>query len=77
MVAIRGRFDGKVFVPDETVDLPRDQRVILHVETASPEVRGTPGCRLERLAGSLSKEEGEEMIGAIEDAFGQIDKDSW
>ncbi len=32
MVAIRGHFDGKVFVPDEPVDLPRNQSVVLHVE---------------------------------------------
>jgi hypothetical protein len=33
MVAIKGHFDGKVFVPDEPVALPRGQTVILHVET--------------------------------------------
>jgi len=32
MVAIRGHFDGKVFVPDEPVDLPRDRKLILHIE---------------------------------------------
>jgi hypothetical protein len=32
MVAIKGYFDGQVFVPDEPVDLPRNQSVILHVE---------------------------------------------
>jgi hypothetical protein len=31
MVAIKGHFDGKVFVPDEPVDLPRGQAVVLHV----------------------------------------------
>jgi hypothetical protein len=31
MVAIRGHFDGKVFVPDEPVDLPRGQEVLLHI----------------------------------------------
>jgi hypothetical protein len=34
MVAIRGHFDGKVIVPDEPVDLPRNQPLVLHVETA-------------------------------------------
>jgi hypothetical protein len=32
MVAFRGHFDGKVFVPDEPVDLPRNQQLVLHVE---------------------------------------------
>jgi len=38
MVAITGHFDGKVIVPDEPVDLPRGQRLLLHIEPeqASP-----------------------------------------
>ena len=40
MVAIRGHFGGKVFVPDEPVNLPRDQSVVLHVE---PMVSEGPG----------------------------------
>lgn len=37
MVAIKGHFDGKVFVPDEAVgaELPRHQPLILHVEVAT------------------------------------------
>ena len=35
MVAIKGHFDGKVFVPDEPVDFRLGQAVILHVEPAS------------------------------------------
>lgn len=31
MVAILGHFDGKVFVPDEPVNLPNGQAVIVHV----------------------------------------------
>jgi hypothetical protein len=34
MVAIKGHFDGKAFVPDEPVDLRRGQRVLLHVHPA-------------------------------------------
>jgi hypothetical protein len=33
MVAIKGHFDGKVIVPDEPVDLPRNQPLIVHVQT--------------------------------------------
>ena len=40
MVAIKGHFDGKVFVPDEPVDLPRGQAVVMHVQCA-PAVEGT------------------------------------
>ena len=42
MVAIRGHFDGNVFVPDEPVDLQRGQSVILHVLPA-PENGGPRG----------------------------------
>jgi hypothetical protein len=34
MVAITGHFDGKVIVPDEPIDLPRGQRLLVHIEPA-------------------------------------------
>jgi hypothetical protein len=33
MVSIKGHFDGKVFVPDEPVDLPRGQSVTVLVDS--------------------------------------------
>jgi hypothetical protein len=42
MVAIKGHFDGKVFVPDEPVNLPQGRAVILHVEMASEPVPAHP-----------------------------------
>lgn len=36
MVAITGHFDGKVIVPDEPVNLPPGQRLLLHIEPAQP-----------------------------------------
>jgi hypothetical protein len=32
MVAIKGHFDGKVIIPDEPVDLPANQRLLIHVQ---------------------------------------------
>jgi hypothetical protein len=32
-VTIRAHFDGKLIVPDETVSLPRDTPLTIHVET--------------------------------------------
>ena len=32
VVAIKGHLDGKVFVPDEPVDLPRNRPLVIHVE---------------------------------------------
>jgi len=55
MVAIKGHFDGKVFVPDEPVDLPRGQRLILHVEPApeSNQPAGDAWSVLDLLSGSV------------------------
>jgi hypothetical protein len=38
MVAIKGHFDGKVIVPDEPVDLPPNQRLLIHVQPLSERV---------------------------------------
>ena len=34
-MTIKAHFDGKVFVPDEPVNLPRDQSVLLNFEATS------------------------------------------
>ena len=33
MIDFNAHFDGKVIVPEEAVDLPRDHSVVVHVET--------------------------------------------
>jgi hypothetical protein len=82
-VAIRGRFDGKVFIPDETVDLPRDQRVILHVEPDAEERAsgqlppGMPGSDFRQFIGMISEEDLKLMSDAIEDGCEQIDPGEW
>jgi hypothetical protein len=56
MVAIKAHFDGKAFIPDEPVDLPRDQAVVLHVHTASAsagETGQTAWDVLDELAGTV------------------------
>jgi hypothetical protein len=58
LVAIRGHFDGKVFVPDEPVNVPADRPLILHVEVAvaqEGEATQTPDlfATLDRHAGSV------------------------
>jgi hypothetical protein len=58
MVVIHGHFDGKVLVPDGPVDLPRDQKLVLHVAVvgeagpSSPSPAGAWGV-LEEHAGSV------------------------
>ena len=39
-MAIRGHFDGKIFVPDEPVDVPTGRPLILHVEVAAAQDTG-------------------------------------
>jgi hypothetical protein len=34
MVAVKAHFDGKVIVPDEAVDLPKDQPLIVQIKLA-------------------------------------------
>ncbi len=58
MVAIKGYFDGKVFIPDGPVgpDLPRDRPLILHIEVPAESAQGPAGGlweTLERHAGSV------------------------
>ena len=36
-MTIKAHFDGKVFVPDEPLDLPKDQKVLLEVKAAPTE----------------------------------------
>ena len=50
MVAIKGHFDGKVIVPDEPLDLPRNQRLIVHVQPVSETKPGQEQSLLEWMA---------------------------
>ena len=34
MVAVKAHFDGKVIIPDESVDLPKDQPLIAQIRVA-------------------------------------------
>jgi hypothetical protein len=57
VVAIKGHFDGKVFVPDEPVDVPQNRPLILHVEVAGQDAAATAAedlwATLDRHAGSV------------------------
>jgi hypothetical protein len=80
MVAIRDHFDGKVIVPDEPLDLPPNQRLIVHLEpvaSAAPELSGVPGQALLRFAGSLGPEEAWQISAAIDEGCERIDANEW
>ena len=51
MTTIQAHFDGKAFIPDETVDLPKGFAVTVHIEaTRSPQESLTTEKRLQQLA---------------------------
>jgi hypothetical protein len=52
MVAVKGHFDGRVFVPDEPINLPQNQRIIMHIEPL-PEQTFPAGPRPGSAAGKV------------------------
>jgi hypothetical protein len=34
MIAVKAHFDGRVIVPDEPVDLPKDEPLVVHIRVA-------------------------------------------
>ena len=53
MIAFNAHFDGKVIVPEQAVDLPRDRSFVVRVETAAslgPEGESVPLNALQWLA---------------------------
>lgn len=77
MVAFTGRYDGSVIIPDQPLDLPRDQRVVVHLERESELPPGTPGAKLLALAGSIPAEDLREMEAAIEEGCERVNEDGW
>jgi len=56
MVAFKAHFDGKVLIPDEPLDLPRGQSLVVRVETdeSHPQAAAPDAIKLlESLAGSV------------------------
>ncbi len=80
MVRLSAKFDGKVFVPDDVVDMPRDQRVVMHVEPISSEGTkppGKPATDFQQFVGTIDPTDLKLMSDAIEEAFGQVEPDGW
>jgi hypothetical protein len=53
------------------------QVLIFAKNLKSPTPRGTPGRELLRFAGTISKEDAQEMMKAIEEECEKIDYDEW
>ena len=50
MIAINAHFDGRVIVPDEPVDLPRNQRLLVRIEPVAVADRPPDGLALDWIA---------------------------
>lgn len=73
-----GHFDGRVIVPEQPTDLPRNERLVVTVRFgASPLPPPTPGSELLKFSGTLSKEEADEQRRIIEEGCERIDDDEW
>lgn len=78
MVAMRGHFDGKAIIPDEPVDLPIGQPLMVRVDTVNgAPPRGVGGASLLRFAGTIARADLEVMRGAIDADCGRVDGNGW
>jgi len=71
MTTLTGHFDGKVIVPNEPVDLPQGENLIIHIERSSksdPEFGSLEYVR-SHMKSKISDEDAEQMRNAIEEAF--------
>jgi hypothetical protein len=60
MIDFSAHFDGKVIVPEQAVDLPRDRSFVVHVETpgaADPSTQSSPQSALQWLADNAVDDE--------------------
>ena len=77
MIALKAHFDGKVFVPDEPLDLAPNQQVRLQVETIdSPAPAIHPDSISHPQKVDLSKLRGAALVGPTEPSLRFPDEDS-
>lgn len=76
MIALNARFDGKVLVPDEPLNLPANQKVRIQVEPIEVDSQPAPRTRFSewvglagRANGTPAKPEQPHDPGADEDAL--------
>jgi len=64
---VKGHFDGKAIIPDDPVDLPQNQRLILHIEAdkADDEPAFGTAAYLAKHLEPISDEDAEEIRRVI------------
>lgn len=77
MVAFTGKFDGRVIVPDQPVNLPQNERLMIRVEQTGAGVVGVKGAELLTFAGTISADDARTMSEAIEEGCERVDPHGW
>ena len=72
MIDFNAHFDGKVIVPEQAVDLPRDRSFVVHVETfgaTDPKAESSPQSALQWLAENAVDDELPSDLSAQHDHY--------
>jgi hypothetical protein len=72
MIDFSAHFDGKVIVPEQAVDLPRDRSFVVHVETSggtNSTTESSPQCALQWLAENAVDDELPSDLSAQHDHY--------
>jgi hypothetical protein len=80
VVSVKARFDGKVLIPDEPLDLPRNQPVLIRIEplaATGAALRGVQGKSLLRFAGAIDRDDLRQMEEAIREGCERVDPNGW
>jgi len=77
MITIPAVYENGVFRPNAPVNLPSGAKVDLIMPEPQDDPVTILKARFPNSFGGLSREEGEEMMRAIDEEFGRIDPDAW
>ena len=72
MIDFNAHFDGKVIVPEQTVDLPRDRSLVVHIEACAdtdPAAEAAPQSALQWLAENAVDDELPRDLSAQHDHY--------
>lgn len=77
MLTIPAVFENGIFRPNTPVDLPSGTQVNLIMAEPQDDPVAILKARFPNSFGGLSREDGEEMMKAIEEACERVDLDEW
>lgn len=71
-MTVKATYKNGVFMPNEPVNLP--EGTVANIEFERPESSTKPWMEL---AGSISRQDADEMRTAVDEAFGKVNPDDW